>query len=166
MLLAGTPAAVPGDDAAPADEVVATLDAAPLQATSPDGAEPAPDAATGPQAPTPAAATARAAVEAALKGDTVGIEVAHSADRAWVRERLGYLVDYWHTRFGIRAAWHADSVFLTGRVLGMSVAARFDVTDSAIIGLARDPGWLWRGRVERYVLDKLKKYLHPDYADP
>jgi hypothetical protein len=103
----------------------------------------------------------------AIAGDhLIKLEVAHAYPRASARERVGFLLDYWNDRFGVKAEWHGDSVFLTGRVFGMEIRARFDVTDSAVTGVAADPGWFWRGKAESYVTRKLKKYLHPEYADP
>jgi len=101
-----------------------------------------------------------------FSGKTITLEVPHAFPRASARERVGFLLDYWNTRFGVKAEWHGDSVFLTGRVFGMHIQARFDVSDSAVTGVASDPGWFWRNKAQSYVTKKLKKYLHPDYADP
>lgn len=101
-----------------------------------------------------------------LTGNTISLEVPHAFPRASARERVGYLLDYWNHRFGVKSEWRGDSVFLSGHVFGMQIRARFDVTDSAVTGIAADPGWFWRGKAESYVTKKLKKYLHPDYADP
>lgn len=101
-----------------------------------------------------------------VDGDTITLEVTHTFARASARERVGFLVDYWNKRFGVKAEWRGDRVFLTGRVFGMEIRARFDVSDTAVTGIAADPGWFWRGKAQAYVTKKLKKYLHPDYADP
>ncbi|MEW6435272.1 MAG: polyhydroxyalkanoic acid system family protein [Myxococcota bacterium] len=124
-----------------------------------------------PTAQPPAVATPPAPAPATpdpieLCGPTISLEVPHAFPRASARERVGFLLDYWNHRFGVKAEWRGDSVFLTGRVLGMEIRARFDVSDSAVTGVAADPGWFWRNKAKNYVTRKLKKYLHPDYADP
>lgn len=101
-----------------------------------------------------------------LSGPTISLEVPHAFPRASARERVAFLLDYWNHRFGVKAEWRGDSVFLTGHVFGMEIRARFDVSDSAVTGIAADPGWFWRNKAQSYVTKKLKKYLHPDYADP
>ena len=101
-----------------------------------------------------------------LSGTTITLEVPHAFPRASARERVGFLLDYWNHRFGVKSEWRGDSVYLSGHVFGMQIQARFDVSDSAVTGVAADPGWFWRNKAQAYVTKKLKKYLHPDYADP
>lgn len=123
-------------------------------------------------APSPAPPRSSPAQETApappfeLSGATITLEVPHAFPRAFARERVGYLLDYWKHRFGVTSEWRGDSAYLSGRVFGMQIRARFDVGDSAIAAVANDPGWFWRNKARSYVTKKLKKYLHPDYAEP
>lgn len=123
------------------------------------------DTPAGPVAPAPSAPEANDPAFS-IGGDTITLEVTHTFPRASARERVGFLINYWNKRFGVKAEWHGDRVFLTGRVFAMEIRARFDVSDTSVTGIAADPGWFWRGKAQAYVTKKLKKYLHPDYADP
>ncbi|GMU58872.1 MAG: hypothetical protein AMXMBFR34_06350 [Myxococcaceae bacterium] len=137
--------------------------AAAAWADNPSEAVPAAEPAAAPQPPAPPPATEDPFT---LSGDTISVEVPHGFSRTNARERVGFLLDYWHQRFGVQSEWRGDRVFLTGRVFGMDIKARFEVSDTAVTGQAADPGWFWRGRAESYVNKKLRKYLNPDYADP
>jgi hypothetical protein len=105
------------------------------------------------------------AADFAQTSDTISLEVPHAFSRASVHERLGYLLEYWNHRFGVKAEWRGDQVFLSGWVFGMAIRARFEITDKAVTGVAADPGWLWRHKARAYVTAKLRKYLDPDYAE-
>ncbi|MEW5742948.1 MAG: polyhydroxyalkanoic acid system family protein [Myxococcota bacterium] len=143
--------------------LIAFLAASAAWADTPSEAGPRTEPAKAPAAPAPAETTPD---PFSISGSTITLEVAHSFPRASARERVGYLLEYWRERFGVAAEWRGDHVFLTGRVFGMEIRARFDVTDTAVTGVAADPGWFWRGKAQSYVTRKLRKYLHPDYADP
>lgn len=96
----------------------------------------------------------------------LSLSVPHHYAHAEVVERLGYLFDYWKKRFNISSQWRGDRVYLSGSIYGIKIEALFDVSDSQVVGVARDPGWPWRGKVVAYVDAKLKKYLHPTYDEP
>lgn len=97
---------------------------------------------------------------------SIALKVAHHFERAVAKERITQLLDYWGRRFGVKSIWQGDRVFMTGSVYGVDISALFDITDYAVVGMANDPGWFWRGRAQSYVEKKLKKYLHPSYAEP
>ena len=94
------------------------------------------------------------------------LRVPHPFSRDEAEARLGFLLRYWEERFDIKNRWEAHQVFLSGSVYGLKFDATFSVDDGKIVGVARDPGWPWRGQVLSYVDRKLKKYLHPTYAEP
>lgn len=96
----------------------------------------------------------------------ISLAVPHAWPRAEARARIGYLLEYWRSRFGVKSQWQGEQVYLSGRVHGMRIEARFELGEAQVAALAADPGWLWRGKVHTYVLRKLQKYLHPTYAEP
>jgi hypothetical protein len=96
----------------------------------------------------------------------LSIAVRHTFALSEAIDRLGYLLSYWKKRFNIESEWRGNTVFLSGAVYGVKVQARFEVSESAVTGFARDPGWPWRGQISGYVDRKLKKYLSPDYDEP
>lgn len=96
----------------------------------------------------------------------ISVSVSHHFAKSEALERLGYLLDYWKRAFDIRFEWQGNQVFISGSIFGLKVKARMSVTDEAVVAVAADPGWPWRGRAEGYVTGKLKKYMHPTYDDP
>ncbi len=96
----------------------------------------------------------------------INVAVPHHFARGEAITRLGYLLEYWHKAFDVRAEWHGDQVIISGSIFGMKVHALFQVTDKEVLAVAADPGWPWRGRAQNYVSAKLKKYMHPTYAEP
>jgi hypothetical protein len=96
----------------------------------------------------------------------ISVVVPHAYALSEAAERLNHLLSYWKSRFRIAAEWHGNRVWLTGALFGLSVRAVFAVNEGEVVAVAADPGWPWRGKAEGYVEQKLKKYLHPTYADP
>ncbi|MBL8920617.1 MAG: polyhydroxyalkanoic acid system family protein [Myxococcaceae bacterium] len=114
------------------------------------------------------------AVERAAEGEpfvidsatAIKMSVGHAFGVAEARERVGYLLDYWGRRFGVKREWRGDRVFLTGSVWGVEIKAVFRVEPHAVFAMAWDPGTMFASAAQRYVRQKLKKYLHPTYDDP
>jgi len=94
------------------------------------------------------------------------LAVDHHWPLAEAHARLGYLLSYWKQRFHIASEWRGDTAYLSGEVWGVRVRATFELTGHNIIARAEDPGAFWRGRIADYVRGKLKKYMHPTYAEP
>jgi hypothetical protein len=94
------------------------------------------------------------------------MSVGHLFDRAEARERIGYLLQYWADRFGVRSEWHGDRVFLSGRLWGLDIRAVFTIQDHLVLAHAADPGTVVASRARDYVSRKLRKYLHPNYEEP
>ncbi|MGA7740765.1 MAG: polyhydroxyalkanoic acid system family protein [Polyangia bacterium] len=83
----------------------------------------------------------------------------HDFSKAKARQRLAKLTDYWRNNYDIQARWAGDHVQVQGNVMGISFRATLLVTDHTIEVRGPDPGWLLRGRVEKYVIEKLDEYL-------
>jgi hypothetical protein len=115
---------------------------------------------------TGASATASDEPFALDAANALKISVAHAFDRAEARERIGYLLDYWARRFGVKREWRGDRVFLTGSVWGVEIKAIFRVDEKAVLAMAWDPGTAFASAAQHYVRKKLKKYLHPTYDEP
>jgi hypothetical protein len=123
-------------------------------------------------APLPDPALAELAIPA--EGDPFSIDakgrlsvaVKHTFARPEAVSRLGYLLAYWKKRFNIESEWRGERVFISGRVYGIKIQALFAISDSSVVGFARDPGWPWGGQVQSYVDRKLKKYLDLNYDEP
>lgn len=91
----------------------------------------------------------------------------HTYSVTEARARLHFLLDYWTERFGVKQEWRGgDLVYVTGWVLGIRVEARVHVQGHRIWAVAVDPGPIMRRSAERYIRNKLAKYMHPTYADP
>jgi hypothetical protein len=98
--------------------------------------------------------------------DPIELRVPHAFARATARERITQLLLFWREAYGVLSEWQGNRVRMQGSVLGIDVQGLLLVTDGAVVGLARNPGWLWRGRAQSYVEWMLRKYLHPTYAEP
>jgi len=98
--------------------------------------------------------------------DPIELNVPHAFERATARERVSQLLRFWREAYGVRSSWQGDRVRMQGSVLGIDVQGQLLVTDAAVVGLARNPGWLWREKAQSYVDWMLRKYLHPTYAEP
>jgi hypothetical protein len=109
--------------------------------------------------------TQRAVAAEITASRRIEITVAHAFSRSDARERIVQLLDYWTTRFGVRASWAGFRVFLVGQVWGIDFRGLFEIGEHEVAALAVDPGFL-RQRASSYVEQKLKKYLSPTYADP
>lgn len=96
----------------------------------------------------------------------IKMSVAHAFELTEARERVGYLLDYWTRRFGVKREWRGDRVYLTGTVWGVEIKAVFRVEPRAVVAMAWDPGTMFASAAQRYVRQKLRKYLHPTYDDP
>jgi hypothetical protein len=92
--------------------------------------------------------------------------VEHPFARSVAKERVGQLLSYWGSRFGINNRWKGDHVQLDGRILGIDFKARLEVQDHCVGGEATDPGLLLRQRAHDYIRRKLLKYLSPTYQEP
>lgn len=93
------------------------------------------------------------------------VEQTHPFSRDEARHRVQQLVDYWSQRFGVQRQWRGDVVYVKGEVMGVEIDARLVIGEHEVRGQASDPGFLVRNAALDYVQRKLRKYLHPNYAD-
>jgi len=100
------------------------------------------------------------------RGNDISLEVPHAFERPAARERVMQLLQFWRQAYGVVSEWRGDLVSIHGRVHGVAIHALFEVSDSAVFAVARDPGWFWRAHAHSYVERMLKKYLHPTYQEP
>lgn len=98
--------------------------------------------------------------------DPIELRVSHPFERATARERIAQLLRFWREAYGVLSEWQGNRVRMQGSVLGIDVQGLLLVTDGAVVGVARNPGWPWRSRAQSYVEWMLRKYLHPTYAEP
>ncbi len=98
--------------------------------------------------------------------DVLTAKVPHHLSVAKAHERVQQMLDYWHQRFGVQSKWDGERVAVKGSIFGLDIDATFVVREDEVDAQAADPGWLWRGRAMDYTTKKLRKYLHPNYAEP
>ena len=113
-----------------------------------------------------AQAADRSSVDLGPPEQRIHIGVRHSFSKEEATARVGYLFDYWHRRFGVASVWQGNQAWISGRVFGLDIQARLEVTEDRVQGEAKDPGWLMRGRAADYIRKKLLKYMHPRYEEP
>jgi hypothetical protein len=93
-------------------------------------------------------------------------KVPHTFSVADAHARLGYLLEYWKGRYGVSVTWLADRAWVDGSIWGVRFKGWIQVGEGEITSEANDPGFFVRGRGHHYVESKLKKYMHPTYAEP
>jgi hypothetical protein len=93
-------------------------------------------------------------------------KVPHAYSVADAHARLGYLLEYWKSRYGVSVTWIADRAWVDGSIWGVRFKGWIQVGEQEITSEANDPGFFVRGRGHHYVQSKLKKYMHPNFAEP
>lgn len=101
-----------------------------------------------------------------MSDDRLDFNVPHEMTREAAKERVKQLLDYWAERFGLKSQWDGFRVAMSGQIWGISIKGLLDVGDHEVLAVANDPGSIWRRMARDYVGGKLKKYLHPLYAEP
>jgi len=91
-------------------------------------------------------------------------EVPHQLSKDQARERVNRLFEYWGRKYGIQSDWSGDRAHLSGKVMGIGIDARLEVTFRAVSGEASDPGFLLRDKARRYLTDKFNAALDPEAA--
>ncbi len=108
---------------------------------------------------------AEAQPQKVLGKDTITLNVDHKFSTAEAHVRVQQLLDYWKARFGLKQDWSGERVWVTGSIIGVDFTAYLEVKDGLVRCESTDPG-VWRGFARDYVSKKLRKYLHPQYAEP
>lgn len=98
---------------------------------------------------------------------TMKFDVPHSLPKEEAKKRLEQLVSYWGNKYGVRSQWNGDSATISGKVMGISLDASFEVRDGLIAGEGTDPGMLLRSKAKQYIQTKVGAFLDPNQSpDP
>jgi hypothetical protein len=88
-------------------------------------------------------------------------EVPHTLPKEEAKKRIEGLAEYWGGKYGVKTAWSGDSANISGKVMGITINARLDVTDRTVGGEASDPGFLFREKAKSYLTHKFTTFLDP-----
>jgi hypothetical protein len=92
---------------------------------------------------------------------TMKFDIPHSLPKAEVKQRVEQLLQYWSTKYGVKADWQGDGAKIAGKVMGIQLDASFVITDNQVQGEGTDPGMLLRGKAKSYLQDKFASVLDP-----
>ncbi|ADO72364.1 polyhydroxyalkanoic acid system family protein [Stigmatella aurantiaca] len=92
---------------------------------------------------------------------TMKFEVPHSLPKDEVKKRVEQLLQYWGSKYGVKADWAGDGAKLVGKVMGINLDASFVITDKAVQGEGTDPGMLLRTQAKNYLQKKFGAVLDP-----
>jgi hypothetical protein len=92
---------------------------------------------------------------------TMKFEVPHSLPKDEVKKRVEQLLQYWGSKYGVKADWAGDGAKLMGKVMGINLDASFTITDKAVQGEGTDPGMLLRSQAKSYLQKKFGAVLDP-----
>jgi putative polyhydroxyalkanoate system protein len=91
----------------------------------------------------------------------ISLEVPHTLSKEEARRRIEQLAQDWSAKYGITSQWNQDTVRLWGKIMGLPVEAEVQIAEGAVHTEATDPGFLFREKAKKYVLQKLTWYLAP-----
>ena len=91
----------------------------------------------------------------------IRLDIPHSLSKDQARARVEKLLTYWSTKYGVATEWKGDAARLSGKVMGLSLAADLQVRDGKVDGEATDPGFLFRDKAKKYLTEKFAHYLNP-----
>jgi hypothetical protein len=91
--------------------------------------------------------------------------VPHALTKEEAKKRTEALLLYWANKYGVQTTWNGDSVSLSGKVMGMTLAGTLAVSDDRVGGEATDPGLLFRDKARKYLTRKFTACLDAS-ADP
>ncbi|HEY8212206.1 MAG TPA: polyhydroxyalkanoic acid system family protein [Myxococcaceae bacterium] len=91
----------------------------------------------------------------------IKLDIPHSLPKGEAKQRVEKLVSYWSNKYGVSAQWSGDAAKLSGKVLGISLAADLEVREGKVDGEATDPGFLFRDKAKKYLTEKFARYLDP-----
>jgi hypothetical protein len=94
------------------------------------------------------------------------IEHKHELSIADARARVRALGEYLQNRHGIGVTWDAsgENARVHGRYMVVEIEGAVAFRDGLVVFEGKDPGFLWRGRAQKYLAEKLAKYLNPAAA--
>lgn len=88
-------------------------------------------------------------------------DIPHSLPKEEVRKRVEQLLQYWGSKYGVKADWQGDGAKMTGKVMGIQLDASFVITDKQVQGEGTDPGLLLRNQAKSYLQKKFASVLDP-----
>ncbi len=91
----------------------------------------------------------------------IKLDIPHTLDKAEARQRVEKLLSYWANKHGVAVQWMGDVAKLSGKVMGIQLAADLQVKDGRVDGDATDPGFLFREKAKKYLTEKFAHYLDP-----
>ena len=93
------------------------------------------------------------------------IEVPHAFSQAEAHKRLGYLLAYWHGRFGLKFQWIEHRAFISGDIFSVKINFSCNVTHTKISCTVDEVRSIWRDTALSYAKKKLQKYMHVNYEE-
>jgi hypothetical protein len=94
------------------------------------------------------------------------IEHRHGLSTDDAKARVRALGEYLQNKHGIGVTWDAsgDTATVRGKYLVVDIEGSVSFTDGLVLFQGKDPGFLWRGKAQKYLSEKLQKYLDPGTA--
>ena len=92
---------------------------------------------------------------------TMKFEANHTLTKDEAKKRITQLIDHWGTKYGVTTTWSGDTAKFAGKVMGVSIDGKLDITDKKVIGEGADPGILFRSKAKSYLEQKLGEALDP-----
>jgi len=91
----------------------------------------------------------------------IRLDIPHTLPRDQAKQRVEKLLGHWSRKYGVSTQWSGDEAKLSGKVMGISLAADLKVQDGKVDGEATDPGFLFREKAKKYLTEKFAHYLDP-----
>src|SRR5687767_3571438 len=88
-------------------------------------------------------------------------EIPHQLSVDEVKKRLSLLADHWGNKYGVRTQWQGDSATIAGKAVGLTINAQLSIRGDKVSGEATDPGFLFRDKARKYLVEKFSYYLDP-----
>jgi len=92
---------------------------------------------------------------------TIRLDIPHTLSKDEAKQRVEKLLGYWSHKYGVSTRWAGDAAKLSGKVMGISLAADLTVREGKVDGEATDPGFLFREKAKKYLTEKFAHYLDP-----
>lgn len=78
-----------------------------------------------------------------------------------IQARLNRLVATLSREANIKAVWRGSTLYISGKYAVVTINAMVAVATNAVVVVADDPGWPFRGKAESYLKGRLALYLNP-----
>lgn len=92
----------------------------------------------------------------------IKFDVPHKLPKDEVKRRLEMLGEHWGSKHGVKTDWSSDhAATIQGKAMGLSINATLHIADASVNGEATDPGFLFRDKAKKYLMEKFNFYLDP-----